>query len=749
MFRILRNNRIFLNFIGSYLLILVIISGIGFFTYQEVNKIIRADYIRNAASSLESGQALLEARLNEIDGIITQLVLDNNVKLLNKKRTMNNKDYYDLRIINSKLNSYTLTNRFIDELYIYWDRPGIIVSSKNASDNPRMYYEQMLQYKGMSFETWREKLVDSRSYQTAFSVTADRDGKEVSYLAYCYTYVSEVDSANRIAIIALINKADISGYFNYMEMLEDGSFQLTDAAGTPLLSFGNLEETANHNKASVILDVESPLRGWIYTAAVPASYLAEKAAFFKHSFELATLVMLMLGILAAVIASYRYSQPLKQTVITLNTVFTHGNHNLRGIKGKVSQLVNTNIDMQTRLELQLPLMRASFLDRLLRGSIHRKEDIEAYLSYSGTSLAGDYYIVAVVELPADRHITVQNITDQEIERTNVSELLNDLFSGKLLMHNIDDHRIAILFAYGERDDTNLEQGLSDRLDEALLNVYRELGVQASIGVGNRCSAIMEISRSFQEACKALENKYAAGEGHLIWFNKLNYTYSGCYYPIDHEQRLINYVKNGDDEYAREQLQHLFKVNFQERSLSDGDRHQLYCEFRGTLLKIKEDLLQGQEDLIAVIDERVQAMDRSQNRRGLFDTVADTFDELCERFRTLKSQKQSSPIHKMLEIIHERYTDKGFYLNDLASEFRLSEKYLSHYFKDQTGENFSAYLEKLRLDKALALMADDSLTVGMIADQAGYDRMNTFYRAFKRKFGLSPSTYREQNGKKHS
>jgi two-component system response regulator YesN len=765
MYRILKNNRIFLGFVGSFFLLVVLTIGIGLLAYGEVNKMIRVDYVNTALSSLERGKELLETRMNEVDGIITQLSLNQTINYLNRPYLLENKDYYDLRTTSSMLRSYILANRFIDEVYIYWEKPGIIVSSTGASDNPAMYYDHLMQYKDMSYEEWKAKLKGENHGQNFFPVVMNKDGKEQSYLTNFQAINGQGDPTNRIFILVMINKENIASNFSYMEMLENGVFALSDAAGNPLLSINNghespteadmfvdakgLGETTLNGVPVIVLNVSSKLRGWDYTAAVPISYLEKKALNIKRMFEYATLIELIVGLLAAVIFSYRYSLPLKQTIFVLDKIFSNEKQNLRGIEGKVSRLVLTNRDMQTQLAVQLPLMRASFIERLLRGNIHHKDDIEAYLRYSDMNLIGDQFIAAVVELPTDRNVTVELIKDREILRVNARELLHGLFSGEALLHNMDDQNIVILLAHSGQENVDIESVLQTRLDEVLQKMYRSLNVKVFIGVGTACNDIIELSRSFQEACKALENKYAAGIGSIIWFNNLNYTYAGCYYPVDYEQRLINNTKNGDIEYVQGQLHHILTVNLQERSLTSSDKYQLYCEFRGTMLKIKEDLLQGQGVMIAFIDERIHVMDRCWDSKELFAMIENTFGELCRSFLELKSDKALSPIRKMLEIIHECFMDKDFYLHNLAAEFQLSEKYLSHYFKDQTGENFSAYLENLRIDKVVELMKDDNLTIKVIADMAGYDRTNTFYRAFKRKFGLSPTAYREQQGENHS
>lgn len=71
---------------------------------------------------------------------------------------------------------------------------------------------------------------------------------------------------------------------------------------------------------------------------------------------------------------------------------------------------------------------------------------------------------------------------------------------------------------------------------------------------------------------------------------------------------------------------------------------------------------------------------------------------------------------------------------------MSERSLSRYFKDKLGETFTMTLERLRLSEAKTLLTQSGLSVKEIAEKAGYFNTITFYKAFKRRNGLTPSEW---------
>jgi AraC-like DNA-binding protein len=85
-----------------------------------------------------------------------------------------------------------------------------------------------------------------------------------------------------------------------------------------------------------------------------------------------------------------------------------------------------------------------------------------------------------------------------------------------------------------------------------------------------------------------------------------------------------------------------------------------------------------------------------------------------------------------------YRDPDMSLKKLALKFNLSEVYLSSLFKEMMGVNFYSYLEDLRMKDALELLRSTDYTVDHVAMDVGYNSSHVFRRAFKRRFGVSPS-----------
>jgi HSP90 family molecular chaperone len=64
-----------------------------------------------------------------------------------------------------------------------------------------------------------------------------------------------------------------------------------------------------------------------------------------------------------------------------------------------------------------------------------------------------------------------------------------------------------------------------------------------------------------------------------------------------------------------------------------------------------------------------------------------------------------------------------------------------FMKEQIGETFTSYLEKLRIDKAKEYLTQTNYSNEQIASLTGFTTTTTFYRAFQRRNKVSPGVYR--------
>ncbi len=142
-----------------------------------------------------------------------------------------------------------------------------------------------------------------------------------------------------------------------------------------------------------------------------------------------------------------------------------------------------------------------------------------------------------------------------------------------------------------------------------------------------------------------------------------------------------------------------------------------------------------------------------------------FDELARVFASLKKEldreffpekpalAQDSPspsgqnynqkiIASVKQYVTENYQEATLY--SAASLIKMNPFYLSRFFKQETGSNFSDFLLTVKMQKATELLQDISRNIDDISKAVGYNSPKNFTRTFKNFYGKSPREFRKES-----
>lgn len=122
-------------------------------------------------------------------------------------------------------------------------------------------------------------------------------------------------------------------------------------------------------------------------------------------------------------------------------------------------------------------------------------------------------------------------------------------------------------------------------------------------------------------------------------------------------------------------------------------------------------------------------------------ITECIEQICEKIKGT-GKKEDVRSSQIIDYINQRYCDSSFYMPELVGKFELSDRAIVQMLKKATGDNFSNYLSKLRIDKAKEMLITTNAPISEVASASGFDSSNSLYKAFKKVYGVSPSVYRE-------
>jgi signal transduction histidine kinase/DNA-binding response OmpR family regulator len=101
------------------------------------------------------------------------------------------------------------------------------------------------------------------------------------------------------------------------------------------------------------------------------------------------------------------------------------------------------------------------------------------------------------------------------------------------------------------------------------------------------------------------------------------------------------------------------------------------------------------------------------------------------------------LKRLVEVMEKNISETEFDVDRMAEMLNKSHVQFIRKVKQLTGKKPIDLLKSFRLQRARQLLEQDKISVSEIAYMVGYDLPNSFSRAFKKEFGMSPSEFLER------
>ncbi|MCC8027345.1 MAG: response regulator [Clostridium sp.] len=405
---------------------------------------------------------------------------------------------------------------------------------------------------------------------------------------------------------------------------------------------------------------------------------------------------------------------------------------------EISEKRNTRVLQKYYLE-SLPLLQANFYSTLIEGRI-REEEIPRYLEDYQISFEGPFFCCLVIH------------TSSSQAPENMSPLLLAASVQKQAKERLGQRWRAKCFTYlgntiliPQLKSENEIPDLTDECDRFCRYALRIIGAVVTVGIGQVCKTVLELSQSYGSAREAVSYRVIYGASRAINMKEIA--------PQEisksdgaKEGELLNLfgaIRLGSGEDIIQAVgRYINRTIFPEKSLQQ--RHIVIMELVSSLYRFSA-------------DNDIAAREFSGDIRNLYGRILDLEPEELQRwlietslfFRetliSARSRSTQSFVFKAKEYVSSHYSDEEFSLDNVCRILGVSNSYFSTIFKKETGNSFIGYLTDYRMDRALRMLTETKEKSYIIAKNVGYTDPNYFSYVFKRRFGVSPSKYRMEHG----
>jgi two-component system response regulator YesN len=305
-----------------------------------------------------------------------------------------------------------------------------------------------------------------------------------------------------------------------------------------------------------------------------------------------------------------------------------------------------------------------------------------------------------------------------------------------------DFQEHIVFIFkGPEQDLSL---IHDTLQKCIQNIIDSLSVKVSVAVGNMILSVRNIHLSYENALKGLDYKIVAGINKVIIYDEINKKLEKCASKIHIKFDLINNLISTVDKDGLISYIELLFLEIEDK-IEDVSPEFLRNISGRIIIGILNELRVCRHDAdrelnmydYSIMNKINTADDISILKELVISMACKAVDLIID----LNGRKHSRLVNEIIEYVDENYKDQNISLKILEDKMKISAVHIGRTFKAETGEHFTYYLNKVRVEKARKLLLETDLKIKEISETVGFNNIAYFYTIFKKYTNLNPGDLR--------
>ncbi|MBE1444961.1 response regulator transcription factor [Paenibacillus sp. OAS669] len=394
-------------------------------------------------------------------------------------------------------------------------------------------------------------------------------------------------------------------------------------------------------------------------------------------------------------------------------------------------------EIRRRLRLYEPFVQKEWLKSVVTGTFDRELADESLRLSDKAYWTHRNHVVIGIELMSTLRISNVSLTDWSLFRFAVANIIRELLAEEwpeAEFVELHSHHAAIVCHV--MPETAAEEALLKlrSIGERIRQCIREyLKLEVRIGFGGLKHSWKEMANSTEEAFLDLLRQTISAKQPMD-------SYSGGreigIRPVKFYQELAEAIVYSKEETTDRIIEGYVRQLKDMQGLTPA-YVQYLCKELWTIFAY------SLYNTGIVLDELFEASPVTEEIAGI--GTADELEQwLKGKIRIIVSSRgwTENSRHKdavdfMIHYAHSRYAE-DINLEDLSKQLYLSRNYLNQIFKKATGETFTNYVIRVRMEKARALLIEGKLMIYEISEKVGYKNVPYFSSIFKKYYGMNPS-----------
>ena len=636
------------------------------------------------------------------------------------------------------LSMFTTTSGQINEALIYKSDAEFLYTNSGIT-KPEIYHGN--RFNG-SFEEWMS--VISGDYPSPAVLDLRGNGAVAKgYPLSPYYFIKTIADVRgkRCNVILALDDVFAAGTghggadFRGIYILDSQNRVLASNTDEPLPELASTRREGAQAGADGLFSMrDSVIKGLRYAIYTPYSTLEGGMDGVFALSILLTLVGMAALILAAVRISSRVYRPVRDTVDALcaldgGAAPMAGANELEDIRSRFVELVRRNQVLATRLDDSSPMLLEMLLFKLIMGSQSVNEVLLESDSFN-IGFSEGFYNTFVIRMDL---------------RSSSEELFfmkyKDVFNEIILTHTA---RHTLQIVHTRQDEATVvtyykELAEAAGVIESYRAVYAELmekipESQFYIGCSECTNEIGKLHRCYNQAIRFIRHRGVDSNEPVI-SGDTGSEARESYLPGDFERELREMLDSQQANAAQKYISYILERN-RKNGVSMSAYLKVCITINDFLVRFYRGPAPAESALIILHHD-----DYLYSVEHILEIVFTNLELVCQ----LPEKRETGlpVIERIEQYVGEHFTE-DINLSTVAQSLGYTPNYISKFFKQEKGVNFTDYLNRKRIEFAKGQLAGKA-SIKQIAQRSGFSSSTIFIRTFEKYEGISPGEYRRTSG----
>lgn len=736
-----------LKYFVAFLIILACCVPIAGVSYR----IVKQQIIEKNQLKLKEGISIIDQNVSKMFLLTKSMKQDYHFNMLIKKKgDLNSDEFLWLEYARRKMEGDSLIYTFPAYSFLLFKENEVYISPAQSNADFKAYYGKFLKVSAPGAETadvFKKNLFEAPaiySFKRAEEICFIADGKEkvLSDAILCMVKGTSdyTDSASYIMTYVLDPETLIQ-LLLAEDTMADGVVQIEDIGQEEiLLSYGTDsrlpwentpdEKVQINGRGYFLCSYKAQEAGWRVTIGFPETIVEKQTQNIMDIILLYICLGIFIVVCLTVFFSYRQYANIRNLFVTISgegSVPDKGQNEYEALRCILNNITRNKNEYKSRMENLNQQNRALMLENLIVRGINTQEERAEFEKCFARPL--EYFCVVLLRMQ------IEDMNQYSITLLCIMEYLKENCPNDFSNVHTGIRDELFLFSLNPEDASNVG-GIKEMFANIIAVLSDNSNIIFHVGISAIGTDMSNINVCYNQAMQVIQ-AYCSEDVNSVEAYNININ-SAKENIIDVEflNKLYNLILCGEREMIGQQFSKVAAYYQKMPVQYEMHKQQIFYTIRNVIYSAYLHLVTnpGEADILPEYQSKDSISEMTEKLR-------DSSIAVCSYREEKKKSRNNELRQNIIDYMEAHFTDSSITAAAVSREMKISEKYISQFMKEQTGETFASYLERLRIVKAKEYLEETDLSNERISELTGFGAINTFYRTFHKHTGVSPKAYR--------